>query len=47
MDDSCQRIACPACNSPRGEPCVTWINGADVGWTHDARVLADMGVQSR
>lgn len=33
---------CPACHAPAGQKCRTIINGKDVGWTHDARILAPL-----
>lgn len=34
--------ACPACKAPAGTKCTTFIDGVDTGWTHDARVYADL-----
>lgn len=31
---------CPACGAAAGFKCHTVIDGEDVGWTHDARILA-------
>ena len=42
VDHICTRTACPACGAARGAACRTMIKGVDMGWTHDARVIADL-----
>lgn len=39
-NDPALTIQCPACGVAPGARCITPIDGADVGWTHDARALA-------
>lgn len=46
-DHIAERTACPACGAEPGEKCRTMIEGIDMGWTHDARVYADLGVRGR
>jgi hypothetical protein len=41
-DSIVDNVACPACGAPVGVRCRTVIDGKDTGWTHDARVYADL-----
>lgn len=46
-DHIVEHVACPACGAAKGTRCRAVIDGNDTGWTHDARVYADMGVRGR
>lgn len=40
FDPTVDTTPCPACKAQPGEKCTTYIDGEDVGWTHDARFMS-------
>lgn len=45
FDPIVSSVACPACKAAKGVACRTMIDGADTGWTHDARMYAHLGAR--